>query len=518
MNQPVKTSLIATGVLAALLEILDSSIVNVAVPDMTGNLGATLDNIGWVLTGYIIANAIILPIAPWLATRLGRRNYFTGAIVLFTLFSAACGLAPNLGFLILMRVLQGLAGGALLPTSQALIQEAFPPEQAAKGSAVFGVCVIIGPMLGPTLGGYLTDYYGWRSIFFINLPLGMIATALAYRYVKNVPVPEADRHAKMDTWGLVLLVLGLGGMQFVLERGQQDEWFYSNAIKIGVILAVVCLPLLIYRQLTIREPILNLRLFSNKAFRSGMILMLQLGFVLYSLIFFVPIFVTTVRGMSATQSGMLFIPMGVASMVMMVVAGALMPKLDPRILVFVGNLSLIATMWTMSHFSTSTGAPDLFWPLVGMGVGISFGFVPINTVVLAQFSGREMEQAAGLLNLFRQVGGSIGIALVNTYLDRFQKQAFIDLTSKVSPLSRATMEQFAVDQGAMVSRLSNTTGFNTGVNGPAKLLLLRIQSEGFVIAYIKCMFVVLVIYSLSLGATAFFKSEKKLSASVGMAA
>lgn len=330
MNQAVKTSLIVTGVLAALLEILDSSIVNVAIPNMTGNLGATLDNIGWVLTGYIIANAIILPIAPWLATRWGRRNYFTGAIILFTVCSAACGLAPNLGFLILMRVLQGLAGGALLPTSQALIQEAFPPEQAAKGSAVFGVCVIIGPMLGPTLGGYLTDYYGWRSIFYINVPLGTIATLLSYQYVKDVSVSDAEKHAKIDTLGLVLLVLGLGGMQFVLERGQQDEWFYSDAIKIGAILAIVCLPLLIYWEMKVREPILNLRLFSNKAFRVGMILMAQLGFVLYSLIFFIPVFVTTVRGMSATQSGMLFIPMGAASMVMMVVAGALMARWIPE--------------------------------------------------------------------------------------------------------------------------------------------------------------------------------------------
>ena len=518
MNSPIKYSLIATGVLAALLEILDSSIVNVAVPSMTGNLGATLDNIGWVLTGYIIANAIILPIAPWIATRFGRRRYFTGAIVLFTLCSAACGMAPNLGFLVLMRILQGLAGGALLPTSQALIQEAFPPEQAAKGSAVFGVCVIIGPMLGPTLGGYLTDYHGWRSIFYINIPLGILATALSYHFVKNVPVSETERRSKIDTLGLVLLVLGLGGMQFVLERGQQDEWFYSNAIKIGTVLAATCLPLLLYWELKTREPILNLRLFTNKAFSAGMMLMLQLGFALYSLIFFIPVFVTNVRGMSATQSGMLFIPMGVASMIMMVAAGALLAKLDARILVLVGNLSLMGTMWTMAHFSSDTGTPQMFWPLVGMGLGISFGFVPINTVVLAQFVGREMEQAAGILNLIRQVGGSIGIALVNTYLDRFQKQSFIDLTSKVSLLAPSTLAQYASGESLMTSQFSNTVGFNTGVNGPAKLLYNRMQYEGFVVAYAKCMFLVLVIYSVGLLALGFFKSEKKLSMSAGMAA
>ena len=341
-----------------------------------------------------------------------------------------------------MRVLQGLAGGALLPTSQALIQEAFLSRASfPRQRAVFGVCVIIGPMLGPTLGGYLTDYHGWRSIFFINFPFrGAGNGAFGSSTSKTLTcIGSSGAIQGRHRWPRTPGRPGWEAMQFVLEqRPKQDEWFYSNAIKACAVLAVIGLPLLVYRELKIRSPILNLRLFRNKVFAAGMVLMLQLGFVLYSLIFFIPNFVTTVRGMSATQSGLLFIPMGGTSMIMMALAGALIAKVQPRILVTIGGTALFcATIWAMSHFSSATGAPDFFYGLRSGWASGSLSGSCLSTRLSCQSSQvkRWNRPLAALLNLARQVEGAIGIALLNTYSrSSFQRQAFVDLSGKASPI------------------------------------------------------------------------------------
>ena len=446
--------IIATAVLASLLEIIDTSIVNVAIPSMMGNLGATVEDISWVVTGYIIANAIVLPIAAWMGSQFGRRKYYISCILAFTLASIACGMAPNLTTLIFFRILQGFAGGALLPTSQALLQEQFPREKAGMASAIYGMSVMIGPTLGPTMGGYLTDHFGWRMIFNINIPLGILAAMMAFLYVTNYGpklTPEGPVHdlleeekdtpkkaSKIDAVGLGLLSAGIGSLQFVLERGQADSWFESTPIALLSVVAAVTLPLFIWWELRVKEPIINLRLFKLAIVRSGTALMMMLGLMLYGVIFVLPIFMSRVLNFDATQTGVMFIPGAMVTAFCMPFIGKAMGKMDPRILIFIGILCIDLMLFKMTNFSSVSTKDEVFWSLIIRGVGMGFLFVPINGMVLGQFRGAELGQVAGLMNLLRQMGGSIGIALIATLLERNSHQNANDLAAHVSVLNAGT--------------------------------------------------------------------------------
>ncbi|HET9870026.1 MAG TPA: DHA2 family efflux MFS transporter permease subunit, partial [bacterium] len=372
--------LILTAGIASLLEIVDTSIVNVAIPTMMGNLGATLDDIGWVVTGYIISNAVVLPISGWLGLRFGRRSYYTTCIVLFVLASVACGLAPNLETLIAFRVLQGAAGGALLPTSQALIQEAFP-GRSGFGSALYGMVVIIGPTIGPPLGGFLTDHFGWRMIFNINVPFGILATFMSLAYVKDHAV-EAEhaaahhkaRTAPVDLVGLALLIVGIGCLQFVLERGQADDWFASAHILVMALVAGVSLPGFIWWELTTEHPILDLRLYKNPALLNGTLLMGAVGFMLYSLIFFVPIFASNILGLDSGQTGNLFVPAALLAGFMMPVIGSQFSKYDPRAFMFLGLLAIEGCLLFLAHFTPQSTYQDLVDSQLIRGLGMPFLF------------------------------------------------------------------------------------------------------------------------------------------------
>jgi DHA2 family multidrug resistance protein len=425
--------IVLTAVLASLLEIIDTSIVNVAIPSMMGNLGATLDEISWVVTGYIIANAIVLPISSWLSKQFGRKLYYTSCIILFTASSVACGLSTSLDMLIFFRILQGLAGGALLPTSQALIFESFPKEKAGQASAIYGMSVMVGPTVGPVLGGFLTDHFGWRMIFNINLPIGILVAILSYLLVEDVGFDPAIKQTKaelkeirknqrtpIDVWGLVFLITGIGCLQFVLERGQADEWFDSKLILTCTIAAIVSIVGLIWWELRNKHPILELRHFKNKTFTGGVLLMSGVGVILYGLIFIIPVFVSTVQGLTATQTGALFIPGALLAAMIMPVVGASLRKIDARFLIATGIIILSIAVYKISFFDAYTSVDGMFVPLLIRGAALAFLFVPINTIVLSQFSGNEIGQAAGLLNLCRQLGGSVGIALISTFFQRYQ--------------------------------------------------------------------------------------------------
>ena len=521
-EQPFRLSggqriIILTAVLASLFEIVDTSIVNVAIPSMMGNLGATLEDISWVVTGYIIANAIVLPIAGWLGMQIGRKKYYVGCILLFTATSVACGLAPNLTTLIIFRVIQGFAGGALLPTSQALIQEQFPREKAGTASAIYGMGVIVGPTIGPTLGGYLTDHFNWRAIFNINLPLGLFAAFLAYLNVKDIPqtpVPgavAADPNAEpvprkrtpIDTVGLMLLVTGIGALQFVLERGQADDWFDSAAILISTIVAIISIPSFIWWELRTPHPVMDLRLFKHAIVRSGTTLMLILGAFLYSLIFMLPVFVSTVLGYNAMQTGMLFIPGALCTAFLMPIVGGQVRKRDPRILIAIGFLMTFICALMMSRFTAQTGDRELFWPLFIRGVGMAFLFIPINTIVLGQFSGQALGQVAGLMNLSRQLGGSIGIAALSTLVQRFNAQHYIDLVSHVSLLnptiSHELTRTFSMDQVNM---------------GALKGIAYRIQKQVTVLSFEKGMAVLSIALLFSVVPLVLMRKPPKLSGPV----
>ena len=413
--------IVFVAVLASLLEIIDLSIVNVALPTMMGNLGATLEDISMVITGYAIANAVVLPLSSWLSERIGRRTYYLGCIGLFILTSVLCGIAPNLETLIVFRIFQGLAGGALLPTSQALIYEQFPKEKAGMAGAIFGMSVMIGPTLGPVLGGYLTDNFGWRSIFNVNLPLGIIALAVGLTCIYNREgALSAKEHKAMgfDGVGLALLVLGIGCLQYTLERGETEDWFSSAKIILSSLFAIVCLPSFVWWELKVKNPVINVRLFKEAIVAHGVWLMTMLGFFLYSLVFLLPVFVARVFHYDATQIGILFIPGSLLTAAIMPFVGKWMQNgVSSKFLIFVGLVSIELTLLMCAQFSPTTSQTDIFKMLLMRGFAMAFLFVPINSSILSQFSGENLGQVSGLLNLSRQIGGSIGIALVATPFD-----------------------------------------------------------------------------------------------------
>lgn len=510
--------IIMTAVLASLLEIIDTSIVNVAIPSMMGNLGATLEDISWVVTGYIIANAIVLPISAWIGSQFGRRKYYISCILAFTLSSVACGLAPNLISLIVFRVIQGFFGGALLPTSQSLLQEQFPKEKSGVASAIYGMSVMIGPTLGPTMGGFLTDHFNWRAIFNINLPLGLFAAFLAYLNITNHPpkiTPEGPVHdlseeekeipkkaGKIDTVGLGLLSAGIGCLQFVLERGQADSWFESNAILTCTLIAAFSLPAFVWWELSIPEPIINLRLFINPIVRNGTQLMTMLGLMLYGVIFVLPIFMGRVLHFNATQTGMMFIPGAMLTALIMPFLGKSLGKVDARVLILIGIIAIESMLLMMTRFSSLTTEEELFWTLMVRGVGMAFLFVPINATVLGQFRGPSLGQVAGLMNLLRQLGGSVGIALIGFLLDRNSHLNRLELSSHVSLLQPQTQ--------AELTRMG-VTDFTLIPERVLRWVELRIDQQVFLMSFTQMMWYILLIFSFSFVPLMFLKIKKSES-------
>ncbi len=507
--------IVITAGLASMLEIVDTSIVNVAIPTMMGNLGATLDEIGWVVTGYIISNAIVLPISGWLGVRFGRRRYYLTCIMLFVASSVACGLAPNLSTLVVFRVIQGMAGGALLPTSQALIQEAFP-GRSGLGSALYGMVVIIGPTLGPPLGGYLTDHFGWRMIFNINIPLGILAAFLASIYIKDHKVEShhAEHHERMksapvDAVGLGLLVAAVGCLQFVLERGEADDWFSSGTILIMTLLAGICAPAFIWWELKTEHPIVDLRLFKNMALANGTFLMASVGGMLYSLIFFVPIYCQNILNMNASQTGNIFMPGAILSGLMMPVIGMQLQKRDPRLFIVYGLSCIEICLFMIAHFSPQSTYWNLYWPLLIRGAGMAALFVPINAVVLGQFTGPNLGQAAGIMNLSRQIGGSVGIAVLSTMFKQSQDRVYHNMVKYISPLNLG-FNQWAQSAKALGYRFSNEVGMMNPNILLAKEAYFRVQKQSFVVSFDFMMWVMVLVFGLTLIPTFLLKRPPKM--------
>jgi DHA2 family multidrug resistance protein len=495
-------AIVATAAIASLLEILDSSIVNVSIPTMMGNLGATLDEISWVSTSYMIANSIVLPIAAWLGTRIGRRTYFTTAIFLFTAASFACGMAPNLPTLVFFRVLQGLAGGALLPTSQTLIQEQFPPEKAGMAMAIFGMSVMVGPALGPTLGGYLTDTFGWRSIFNVNVPIGLLAAFLSWTYVydfRHTTKEQARSSGGVDWTGLSLLSIGVGCFQYILERGQADQWFDSMGIRVCSVLAVVGISSFIWWELRVPNPIMNLRLFKSNIVRSGTSLMLMLGIMLYALTFVIPIFVATViPGMDAMQTGYLFLPGSLATAVCMLPVGNLLRVFSPKILVLVGLTVAECSVYYMSQLTTQSGPNAILIPLILRGIAMAFLFVPINQMVLGSFRGPELGQVAGMQNFFRQVGGSIGISSLSTLITRFSAQNYNDLMVHVNALNPAGYLTALQSKGMTTAKMAGELGLAAAPGLLTAQVHGRAMLQVFIMSFNQLCWVIMIIVAFGL--------------------
>jgi MFS transporter, DHA2 family, multidrug resistance protein len=415
--------------LAAVLELIDTSIVNVAIPDMMGNLGATLDEIAWVSTGYIIANVIVIPMSGWLSGWFGRRRYLAGSIALFVTASFFCGAATSLWGLVAWRVIQGLGGGALLSTAQATLFESFPPSEVGIGQAIFGVGVMVGPTLGPTLGGWIVDNYTWPWIFYINVPLGIAAFFMVLAYVRDAA--HQERADSVDVLGIFLLALCVGSLQWMLERGERSDWFDSRFITTLFVVSITAGVALVWHELRTKDPIINLRVLKSRQLSAGVTFAAFLGLALYGSVFVLPIFLQSLHGFTAWQTGRVILPGAIASAVTMAFVGKNAAKLDARVTCTIGAFMFLASMYLMSVITLDVGVGDLFWPLILRGVGLGLIFVPLTSATMAELKTSELAQGTGLFNLTRQLGGSLGIAIMATLLTRLTVTAKSVLTEHV---------------------------------------------------------------------------------------
>lgn len=430
-----------TVTLASILEILDTSIVNVAIPHMMGSLGATLDQIAWVSTGYIVANVIVLPITGWLSAMIGRRRYFAGSMGLFIFASFMCGNSHSLGELVLWRIVQGVGGGALLSTSQAILYEVFPVQEYGQAMAIFGVGVMVGPTLGPTLGGYITDTFSWPWIFYINLPIGGLGLLMALAYVRDSRF--AQKVGDTDWLGLALLAAGVGSLQLMLERGERLDWFASRQIVALAVTTGVGLVAFVWHELTTAHPVIDLRIFANRQFGTGAILGLVLGMCLYATVFVLPVYLQVLQQFTANQTGLVILPGAIASAVTMAVMARRIGHQDSRIVAIAGAALFAVAMWWWSHFTTLSGYDDFWWPLILRGVALGLVFVPLNNLAMMELPMAKIAPATGLYNLMRQLGGSVGIAISASLVARFtaeNRQALAEKLSRYDPVTAARVE------------------------------------------------------------------------------
>lgn len=407
-------------VLAALLQVIDSSIVNVALPEMMGNLGASLDEIAWVSTGYILASVIVIPLTGWLGDVFGRKRYFVSSILIFTASSFMCGASRSLAMLIFWRIVQGVGGGALMTVSQAVLFESFPKEEAGTAMALFGLGVMVGPTIGPTLGGWLTDSYGWPWIFYINVPLGLLAAAMIFTFVHDSA--NQRKPGRMDYLGIALLVVSVGALQYLLEHGQRDDWFHSRFITGLALTAVVGGAALVWREMTTDFPVIDFRVLRHRPMWVGTVLGVVMGVGLYASVFTLPVFLQGNLRMTAQQTGIILLPGALATAASMLAAGQLTRRMDARVLITAGALCFATAMWQLSRITGESGHWDFFWPLILRGLGLGFMFVPLTTMTLADLPRRELAGGTGLYNFFRQLGGSLGIAGIATMLAHYTAQ------------------------------------------------------------------------------------------------
>lgn len=413
-----------TVTLATFMEALDTSIVNVAMPHISGTLSASRDEATWVLTSYLVANAVVLPISGWIANRIGRKRFYMSCVFCFTIASLLCGLAPSLPLLVFFRVVQGAAGGGLQPSEQAILADTFPPEKRSMAFAVYGMAVVLAPALGPTFGGWIVDNASWRWLFFLNIPVGIISLILTQRLVEDPPYLAARRKKRegIDYWGLGLLVLFIGSLQMMLDKGQEDDWFSSNFIVTAAILCCISFVIFLWRQLSIEHPIVDLRLFKRRNIAMTQFVMFMVGASLYSTTVLIPQYLQEVMGYSARQAGEAISTGGLVLMVLFPIAGALAPKFDPRVLVATGFAITTYGLFRMTNINQNINfGMAVSWRAM-IAVGLPFLFIPINTLCYAGVPQEKNNEVSGLTALSRNVGGSVGISFVTTLLARFSQR------------------------------------------------------------------------------------------------
>jgi DHA2 family multidrug resistance protein len=427
--------------LATFMEVLDTSIAAVALPYIAGSVSATNDEATWVLTSYLVANAIILPASSWFSLKFGRKRFLITCIMIFTVSSFFCGAASSLGLILFARAIQGAGGGALQPLSQAILLESFPPEKRGQAMSVFALGVVVAPVLGPTLGGWLTETYSWRWAFYINIPVGILAILLIARFVEDPPYIKNAKAGKLDVWGLGMLAVWLGALQIILDKGQEDDWFGATWIRWATAILVVGLVAFLIRELTHDKPLVDLRIFRNRNFLMGCVLIFLFGGVVYGLITLLPLFFQELLGYTALAAGLAVAPRGLGSLFFMPAIGILTGKVDNRYLVCAGFVGMgVCTLW-MGRSTLDIGPYSLFWPIILSGACLSLIFVPLATSTMGTLRNEEIGNASGLYNLMRNVGGSIGISVVNTLLARHQQVHRDELSHNVAQYSHTFQDQ-----------------------------------------------------------------------------
>ncbi|MHB8259656.1 MAG: DHA2 family efflux MFS transporter permease subunit [Bacteroidia bacterium] len=450
-----KWIIIITVVTASLLQLIDTSIVNVTLTQMMGNMGASLGDISWVVTGYTAANVIMITLSGWLSAKFGRKTYFTASIIVFTVASIFCGTSTTVTQLVFFRIIQGLGGGGLLSTAQAILIDTFPREEMGTANAIFGMGMIVGPSIGPTLGGYITDNLSWHWVFFINIPVGIVAAILSTLYIKEST--HKMKTGKMDWLALSLLIIFIGALQIILEKGESEDWFETPYITVLTISSILAGIIFIWRQLTVFHPILNLRLLKNNQFAIGTLFGFIQGIGLYASVFIIPVFCQSMLGYTAQQTGWLMLPGSLAAGVMMPVVAAIMKntKISPVVLAGIGFTLFVVFVWLLSGMNLNTNADAFFWPLILRGVGLGLIFTPLLTLTIYPLHNRDIPQATALSNMVRQLGGSFGIATATTYISVRSVLHYNRLSDHISIYNQPTYDRLNAYTGLFMSKGSD---------------------------------------------------------------
>jgi MFS transporter, DHA2 family, multidrug resistance protein len=446
--------------LATFMEVLDTSIANVALPHIAGSLSAGQDESTWVLTSYLVSNAIILPLSGWLSSIMGRKNFYMSCVAVFTISSFLCGLAPNLATLILCRIMQGVGGGGLQPSEQAILADTFPPAKRGMAFAVYGMAVVTAPAIGPTLGGWITDNFSWRWIFFINIPVGILSILLTSRLIQDPPYFRRRKLSEthIDYVGLGFVALGLGALQIVLDKGQRDDWFESNFILTLSLIAAAALIFVIFWEWTHKDPIIDLHLFRDRTFGVSNLLMFMLGFALLGSTLLLPLFSQTLLGYTAEEAGLALMPGGFTIILLLPLVGFLLSRYTPRWLLLLGLAILSFSLFHMTGFDLELDFKSVATARVIQAAGMAFLFVPINTAAYAFLPREKNNAASGLMNLARNIGGSVGISVVTTMLDRRTQLHLTNLSSHLSAGNAALQAMIAGAARNMIAHGSSSAG------------------------------------------------------------
>lgn len=460
--------------------LLDTTVVNVSLPNIAGNLSASIEEATWVLTSYLAANAVILPMTGWLGNYFGRKRLLMVSVAGFTLTSALCGFAPSLPFLVVCRIIQGATGGVMQPISQAVLLEAFPPAERGRAMGFWGIGIIAAPILGPVLGGWLTDNYSWRWVFFINIPIGAVAMWLISRYIFD-PVYIRRASSTIDYWGLSLLAVGIAALQIALDKGQQEDWLSSSLIVFLLVLAVIGLVGLVIRELGTDAPIVDLRVFRERTYATGVFLMTALGVVLYASLMLVPVMLQTLLRYPPLQAGMAMAPRGIGSLIAMPAVGLLVGRIDPRKMLVAGFLLGGWTMFWLADLNTQVGYWDIFWPQFIQGIALGLLFVPLTTISMDHIPRESMGNATSLFNVMRNIGGSIGIALVGTLLARSRQEHINILGSHIDAYSLPAQQAFLGLRSTFIARGSDVV---TATDRANAALFGMVQQQSAMISFI----------------------------------